>query len=305
MSIEWRSDNGVFLPMINDGGRNRFYKNVLELKAPGKHVVDIGSGTGILSILALQAGATHVTAVEMDLERAELTRKNLELCELSDRATVLNANWLDIDITGDVYVSETLCTNIWNENILELSEHAIRNGGEYIPGRIEYQFRIYENHPLFAICQSASEAHGFEPEIDIDPRFFGAVNDAVVSQREDREQFKQNTIFNLFQGCHQLAEMKLIAEHFKTLYESDWYTVDLNKPQHVNYKQFEHQFNLKDLQKTHGYCIVLIWRAVTDNIQLHVHDTIFGTMCKIMPEGTTKVTTSYNTANRNWYFAYE
>jgi len=303
MAVEWRSDNGVFLPMINDGGRNRFYKSALELKAPGKHVVDIGSGTGLLSILALKAGATHVTCVEMDPERAELTRKNLELCDLSDRATVLNANWMDIEVAGDVYVSEVLCTNIWNENLLEISEHAIARGGEFIPGRIEYQFRIYEHHPMFAICQSASEAYGFEPEIEIDPKFEEAINREAI---QSADQFKQNTIFNLFNQAHQGTQgMPEIMEHFRVVHETEWHSVDLNQKGHVDYERFNHEINLKGLTDMHWCCIVVLWRAVTDNIQLHVHDTIFGTMCKVIPQGSERLRTSYNTLNRNWYFAYE
>ena len=58
--MDWMKDDGIFLPMLNDTGRNKFYDKAIALAAPGKIVVDIGTGTGILSILAARAGAKKV-----------------------------------------------------------------------------------------------------------------------------------------------------------------------------------------------------------------------------------------------------
>ena len=304
MAIEWRSNDGVYLPMINDGGRNRFYKAALEAKAPGKTVVDIGSGTGFLTILACHAGAKHVIAVEQDPERAQLTQENVNLCGFQDRVTVVNANWMDVNITGDIYVSETICTNLWNEKILEISEHAIRNGGEFIPGRFDYKFQVYKNHPLFAVVQSSSEAYDFEPEIAIDEKFEEAIRQKV---RDDNVKYRQNAIFNLFQAANRSpADMKPVMDALELVHETEWFTVDLNQPNHCDYKQFEHQINLKDLPKAPGYCILLTWRAVTGDIVMEHWDTIFGTPSKIIPSPDyTVVNTSYELLGNQWYFRYE
>lgn len=304
MAIEWRSDDGVFLPMINDTGRNKFYKAALEERAAGKRVVDIGSGTGLLSILACHAGAESVIAIERDPERAQLTRDNIKLCNLEDRVTVIEADWMDVEITGDLYVSETICTNLWNENILEISEKAIRNGGEFIPGRFEYKFQVYENHPLFAVCQSSSDAHDFQPDIEIDPAFENEVSKQV---RDDEIRFRQNSILNLFQAYNRNPEsMQPVMDCFNLLHETEWFTVDLNQPGHANYEQFSHEINLKDLPETHGYCILLTWRAVTGNSVMEHWDTIFGTPSKIIPEpGYSVVRTRYDTLSNQWFFNYE
>lgn len=53
--------------MIQDKVRVEAYKNAIELNKESfkdKLVLDIGCGTGILSIIAAMAGAKHVYAVE-------------------------------------------------------------------------------------------------------------------------------------------------------------------------------------------------------------------------------------------------
>ena len=87
-------DDGVFLPMLNDTGRNVFYKAALELAAPGKVVCDIGAGTGFLSVLAVQAGAKHVIAVEQNLERYQYAKSIVEQLGLSDRIELIHAREL-------------------------------------------------------------------------------------------------------------------------------------------------------------------------------------------------------------------
>lgn len=53
--------------MLNDGPRNRAYKQAIidnKDQIEGKVVLDVGAGTGILSIFCAQVGAKKVYAVE-------------------------------------------------------------------------------------------------------------------------------------------------------------------------------------------------------------------------------------------------
>ena len=51
--------------MINDTDRNDFYWRALKASSlEGKMVLDLGSGSGILSIMAAQLGARRVVGVE-------------------------------------------------------------------------------------------------------------------------------------------------------------------------------------------------------------------------------------------------
>lgn len=60
-----------------------------ELDLTGTEVLDVGAGSGILSIAALLAGASHVVAVEIDPVAARVLAENIALNGLSDRVDVI------------------------------------------------------------------------------------------------------------------------------------------------------------------------------------------------------------------------
>jgi ribosomal protein L11 methyltransferase len=60
----------------------------LGLDHAGKRVLDVGSGTGILAILAAQRGAAHVSAFDIEEWAVENARENAELNGVADRLTV-------------------------------------------------------------------------------------------------------------------------------------------------------------------------------------------------------------------------
>jgi protein arginine N-methyltransferase 7 len=66
--------NDWHYPMLNDHNRTAFYKAMLTESVTGESVVlDLGAGTGLLSVLAAQAGAKRVYAVEANRELAEVS----------------------------------------------------------------------------------------------------------------------------------------------------------------------------------------------------------------------------------------
>jgi len=77
--------------MLKDKIRTIAYMNAIT-KNPhlfkDKIVLDVGSGTGILSMFAAKAGAKHVYAVEY-ANIADFSKKIIEDNGLSDRVTVL------------------------------------------------------------------------------------------------------------------------------------------------------------------------------------------------------------------------
>src|SRR6056297_3964332 len=63
---------------------------ILEVLTPAeapKTVLDLGSGTAILSIAALQLGANHAWCVDIKATAVASARRNLRLNQLDDRAT--------------------------------------------------------------------------------------------------------------------------------------------------------------------------------------------------------------------------
>ena len=74
MAVQWPQVNSLAYhwPMIADEGRNGCFDKALDraikaMLAAGKspHVLDIGSGTGLLAMMAARSGAARVTSLEM------------------------------------------------------------------------------------------------------------------------------------------------------------------------------------------------------------------------------------------------
>lgn len=77
-------------PMLNDARRNRAYRSALERTVrPDSIVLDIGAGSGLLSLMAARAGAGHVYAVESNPALAEAARQAIEASPFADHITLL------------------------------------------------------------------------------------------------------------------------------------------------------------------------------------------------------------------------
>lgn len=72
--------------MIQDSARTETYQNAILSNREvfeGKTVLDVGAGTGILSVFCAQAGASRVFAVEAS-RTAEIARKLVDENHFSD-----------------------------------------------------------------------------------------------------------------------------------------------------------------------------------------------------------------------------
>jgi len=112
-----------YLVMINDRWRNKFYADALCSTAKGKVVLDVGTGTGILSAYALEAGAKFVFAVESDTQSAAIAQYTLGRCFDQSRFKVINCDfWTDqidgqIDREIDILVSETVGPDLFDQGM--------------------------------------------------------------------------------------------------------------------------------------------------------------------------------------------
>jgi ribosomal protein L11 methyltransferase len=110
----------------------------------GKRILDMGSGTGVLAIVAAKLGAESVLAVEIDDMAEESVRENIELNSVSDKI---------VSVCGDARAIEgekfdIVLANI-NRNILlaDMGAYAatISNGGELVmSGFFEEDITILE-----------------------------------------------------------------------------------------------------------------------------------------------------------------
>lgn len=88
----------------------------------GKKVLDVGAGSGILSLLAAKHGlAEHVWAVEAVPGMAKMAKQLVEQNGLQDKVTVLNCRVEDVELPGkvDVIISEWMGFYLVHESMLE------------------------------------------------------------------------------------------------------------------------------------------------------------------------------------------
>ena len=128
--------------MLQDSVRCKaFQRAITETVTPGCAVLDIGAGTGILSMFAAQAGARVVYAVEQT-QIAEVAREIIRENGLRDRITVIQNDMAAVELPEkvDVIVSEWLGGYGVDENLLPIvvlaRDRWLKPGGKMIPGSV-------------------------------------------------------------------------------------------------------------------------------------------------------------------------
>jgi 2-polyprenyl-3-methyl-5-hydroxy-6-metoxy-1,4-benzoquinol methylase len=128
--------------MLMDHVRVMAYRAAIFAAAPGKVVVDLGCGSGILSIFAAQAGARHVYAIE-ESRVAALASLMFKSNGVADRVTLLRGNSREIELPekADLVVHEILGTDPFNEGVVSSIADArarlLAPDGVFLPSSIE------------------------------------------------------------------------------------------------------------------------------------------------------------------------
>jgi type III protein arginine methyltransferase len=131
--------------IVRDAPRNQAYEDALNRAVtPRSLVLEIGTGTGLLAMMAARAGAAHVFTCEMEPAVALAARDVIAQNGLSDRITVLAKQSTRVDLAelgerADILVSETVSNDMLAEDPLPPLEDAIarlvKPGGVVIPAR--------------------------------------------------------------------------------------------------------------------------------------------------------------------------
>lgn len=130
--------------MLKDTVRTRAYQRAIEDNPKDfkdKIVLDIGCGTGILSIFAARAGAKHVYAIEnaeIALYAEEIIKRN----NLSDKITVIKGKMEEITLPVkqvDIIISEWMGYFLLYESMLDsvlwARDKYLVKGGKMLPDR--------------------------------------------------------------------------------------------------------------------------------------------------------------------------
>lgn len=108
-----------------------FEKAINEAVSRNSIVLDAGTGTGIMAMLAARAGAKKVIAVEFMPELAEVAKKNIEINGFKDKIEIVSCNILDYkrSVPVDIIIMEMMDTGLIQEYqgpaILALRENGV------------------------------------------------------------------------------------------------------------------------------------------------------------------------------------
>ncbi|GAA0312117.1 hypothetical protein GCM10009087_22810 [Sphingomonas oligophenolica] len=131
--------------IVRDEARNRVYDTALRNAIfPGCTVLEIGTGTGLLAMMAARAGAARVITCEVDPAVAAAARDNIAVNGFADRVTVVNKHSTRLELgdvggQADILVSEIVSNDLLSEGALPAHEDAVprllKPGGAVIPVR--------------------------------------------------------------------------------------------------------------------------------------------------------------------------
>lgn len=118
---------GVHSLMLRDGPRvSKYREAIMKSKDTFKDkiVMDVGSGTGLLSLFAAQAGAKHVYAVEASEGIYELSKAIIKANKLEDKVTIINGVIEEIELPDnvtkvDIIISEWMGVYLLHESMLK------------------------------------------------------------------------------------------------------------------------------------------------------------------------------------------
>jgi protein arginine N-methyltransferase 1 len=125
--------------MLRDTIRcNAFRRAIMDAVKPGDVVLDIGAGTGILSLFAAEAGASKVYAVEQTLI-AEFAQRIVDVNGRGEIITVMQGDMSTMELPEkvDIIISEWLGGYGVDENLLSVvllaRDRWLKPGGKMMP----------------------------------------------------------------------------------------------------------------------------------------------------------------------------
>ena len=139
--------------MMNDAARNRAYDAAIRRAVgPSTHVLEIGTGSGLLSMMAARAGARLVSTCEQVESIAETAAEIVKRNGFGERVRVIPkrstqlAVGIDLPERADVLISEILSDKLLEESVLASTAHArhqlLKPNGIMIPRAIAAVVRL-------------------------------------------------------------------------------------------------------------------------------------------------------------------
>lgn len=203
--------------LINDATRTEaFRKAFADRVPPGALVLEIGTGSGILAILAAQAGARQVVSCERQALMARVAQTIIQDNQLEDKITVVAKDIHALELGQDlpdkanVLVADLFTGTLLEAGGLPLIQHArktlVRTDAVVIPATATLRGRLVGGEQLERLCR-ANYADGIAlprfnlfspPVLQILPERFANLEYQTMSDVHDCFHFN----FNTLQGFH-------------------------------------------------------------------------------------------------------
>lgn len=138
-----------------------------------KNVLDIGAGSGLLSLMIAQKNIVNIDAVEIDQEASQQAKENIEASPWKNKIRIFNEDILSFEpgkkydciICNPPFYENELASGKQVKNIahhshklklrqlVEIIKNKLASGGNFfllLPFKRNYEFkRLLENYPLF------------------------------------------------------------------------------------------------------------------------------------------------------------
>ncbi|MEO1259767.1 MAG: tetratricopeptide repeat protein [Bacteroidota bacterium] len=164
--------SGWHFTMLADEQRNNAYQKALENTVNNDStVLDIGTGTGLLAMMAARAGAKKIIACEMHSKLAATAQEIIEANNYSKKIKILNkkstelTTGTDLPEKANILVSEILDVGVIGEGVLPTIRHAVKNlitdDAIIIPAKVQLFGQLVEI-PLRSRMNPIKNISGFD-----------------------------------------------------------------------------------------------------------------------------------------------
>lgn len=172
--------------MLSDRIRTKFFCDAIEARTDTDSiVVDLGAGTGILSLAAARAGAKRVYAIERT-RIANVADRLFKKNQLAEKICLLiqDSKEAIIPEAVDLIVSEWIGVHVFQENMLldfiDLRDRILKPDGKLIPEAVSIWLAPMNNNPIMSdeVLKWQEPIEGF----DFSEIFDLSLNDVYIAQ---------------------------------------------------------------------------------------------------------------------------
>ncbi|CAN6215452.1 unnamed protein product [Urochloa humidicola] len=251
-----------YLDMLNDATRNRAYRHAIDATVtdPTSRVLDIGAGTGLLSMMAARAlaavggeGRGSVSACEAYLPMGKLARRVLRANGMENKVKIFHKRsdelrvGVELDSRADILVSEILDSELLGEGLIPTLRHAhdelLVKNPKSVPYRATTYGVLVESTFLWKMHDLHSNEANAEDGVWLTPG--GAENILSVKRQQHAMQ------------CDALAdEIRLLSEPFKVFEFDFWKRPD---------SHCETKIEIKATADGHAHAIISWWVLELDS----------------------------------------